>query len=126
MLCVPSARVEVVKVASPLVFRLEVPRFVVPSKKVRVPVGVILNPSPATVAVKVTACPTFDGFGREVSDVADAPRLVLMRTATSPGFWPQTLLAQFATTTSGLLSPFRSATATPNGVFPPGGKVTTG
>jgi len=45
-----------------------VPMVVAPSLNVAVPVG--LPPkAPATVAVKVTACPLFDGFGVEVSVV---------------------------------------------------------
>src|SRR5579871_2648450 len=126
MLCVPTVRVDVVSVACALVLRLEVPRFVDPSKKVTVPVGVTLNPSPVAVAVKVTDWPKLEGFTDEVSVVVVGARLVLRSTATEPGAFPQTLLLQFPTTTSGLPSPLRSATPTAKGVLPPGGKVTTG
>src|ERR1700674_4484128 len=51
-------------IAFPVLSTIRVPRLVVPSLKVIVPVGV---PAPgggtATVAVKVTLCPKTDGFG---------------------------------------------------------------
>src|SRR5437868_1252742 len=126
MLWEPTARVDVVSVATAPLLRFELPMLVAPSKKVAVPEGVTLNPSELVVAVSVTVWPKLDGSGDGVSSVAVAPRLVFRSTATAPAALPQTLLLQFATTTSGLVSPFRSATATPKGVFPPGGKVTTG
>src|SRR5215467_151252 len=126
MLCVPTVSVDVLSVACALALRLAEPRFVDPSKKVTVPVGVIVNPSPAAVAVKVRDCPKLEGFWDEVSVVVVGPRLVFNNTAIPPGSCPQTLLLQFPTTISGLLSPLRSATPTAKGVLPPGGKVSTG
>jgi hypothetical protein len=60
MVCVLGPRAEYCKVATPLLLREELPRFVAVavSKKLTVPVGVPLtNPGSETVAVKVTACP---------------------------------------------------------------------
>lgn len=55
MLCTPAAKLDVWNVAFPLL-SVPVPRVVVPSRNVTVPVGV---PEFAdTVPVKVTACPT--------------------------------------------------------------------
>ena len=65
---VPTNRVEVVKVASPLL-SVPVPSVVVPSLKVTVPVGV--PPVDFTVAVKVTDAPNVDGFREETSNVED-------------------------------------------------------
>ena len=69
MTCVPTDRLEVVKVALPP-DRLAVPNVAAPSRKVTVPVGV---PTPGetalTVAVKVTAWPDADGFTDEVTVV---------------------------------------------------------
>jgi hypothetical protein len=56
MECAPTVSVEIVKVATRLVFRVAVPRVVVPSRKETVPVGVPLLPG-VTVAVKVTGVP---------------------------------------------------------------------
>ena len=72
MECDPSTNAEVVNVACPEPFSVPVPSVVVPSLNVTVPVGV---PEPgeaaATVAVKVTDCPTTDGFEEE-------PKLVVV------------------------------------------------
>ncbi len=84
MLCVPTASAEVVNVATPLPLRGELPMFVVPSKKVTVPVGWNLKKCDVTVAVNVTACPKLDGLGEEVSAVAVDPTVVLMSTPSSP------------------------------------------
>ena len=83
MLCVPTARVEVVNVATPLL-RVELPRDVAPSRKFTVPLGVFVNPCAVTVAEKVTACPKLDVLEEEVSAVAVAARLVFKSTATVP------------------------------------------
>jgi hypothetical protein len=48
---------------------IPVPRVVVPSVNVTVPVGV--PPVPVTVAVKVTCWPSVDGFGEEMRLVED-------------------------------------------------------
>ncbi len=54
MECMPAARVVVLNVATPLAFSCAVPRFVVPSRKVTVPVATVLPVGGETVAVKVT------------------------------------------------------------------------
>jgi hypothetical protein len=60
----PTRRELVDNVAFPVLSTIRVPRLVVPSLKVTVPVGV---PAPgggtATVAVKATLCPKTDGLG---------------------------------------------------------------
>ena len=48
--------------------REEVPRSVEPSLKVTVPLGVPM-PLVTTVAVKLTVCPSVEGFGKEVNVV---------------------------------------------------------
>ena len=69
MACVPAARFETLKVATPAVI-VPVPMAVAPSLNVTVPVGV---PTPVavvvTVAVKVTAFPTVEGFKEDVTAV---------------------------------------------------------
>jgi predicted small secreted protein len=72
-LYVPAASEESLKVAmSPL--REAEPRVVDPLEKVTVPVAVPPYSS-VTVAVKVTACPTVDGFGDDAkrSEVVAVP-----------------------------------------------------
>ena len=63
MLCVPAVRLDVWNVAAPEL-SVPVPSFVVPSRKVTVPVGE--PPLEAIVPVKVTACPVVAGFSEEV------------------------------------------------------------
>lgn len=65
MLCVPSASAAVVNVFTPLAFSAPVPRVVVPSRKVIVPVGVPVVA--VRVAVSVTGVPV-------TTVVADAVR----------------------------------------------------
>ena len=76
MLWLPFLSDEVVKTAWRLLLSVAVPRMVLPSLKVTVPVGV---PEPGalalTVAVKVTACPSADGLSEEVRVVAVASLL---------------------------------------------------
>ena len=63
MLWVAVLSAFVLNVVWPLPFSVPVPRGVVPSLNVTVPVGVPLPPPPATtVAVKVTDCPWADGL----------------------------------------------------------------
>ena len=80
----PPASVEVVKVATwkpPTVPKVPVPRAVVPSWKVTVPVGGFV-PVVVTVAVIVTAAPAFAGFGLEVRVVVVVTTvMVWVRTA---------------------------------------------
>src|SRR5439155_18343149 len=68
--CEPTASVLVTNVAWPELSRVPVPRVLVPSLKVTVPVGV---PAPGlfavTVAVKVTACPDTEGLAEELTNV---------------------------------------------------------
>ncbi len=73
--CDPTESDDVLKLAAPLVSET-VPRDVVPSIKVTLPVAV---PAPGdcaeTVAVKVTACPSEEGFGAAVTLVVVAALL---------------------------------------------------
>ena len=64
---VPTARVPVFKVATPLE-RVPVPMLVPPDSKVTVPVGV--PPLEVTVAVNVTTSPAVAGLAEETSAVA--------------------------------------------------------
>ena len=64
MECVPTVRVEVESVAMPLL-RVLVPSDVLPSKNCTEPVAV----EDETVAVKVTACPLFEGLRLDASVV---------------------------------------------------------
>ena len=61
----PSASSEVMRTAVPSAASGTVPSTVVPSRKTTSPAGVPA-PGAVTVAVKVTACPTVDGFGDEL------------------------------------------------------------
>jgi hypothetical protein len=63
---VPSLRVVVVKAATPPT-SVAVPRVALPFLKVTVPAGV--TDEEETVAVKVTDCPTAEGFSDEVTEV---------------------------------------------------------
>jgi len=77
MTCVPTDRLEVVRVALPP-DRLAVPRVDAPSRKVTVPVGVPAAGATAlTVAVNVTACPNKDGLTEEVTVVVLLPLLTV-------------------------------------------------
>jgi len=71
-----------VNVAVPAADSGLVPIVAVPLRNVTVPVGV---PTPGavteTVAVKVTACPTADGFGEEDNDVVVFALLTTCETA---------------------------------------------
>jgi len=65
--CVPTVSVDVVKVATPPLFKVPVPRTVVPSRKVTVPVGVpeVLE---VIVAVNITGAP----LGTEGAELTNA------------------------------------------------------
>jgi hypothetical protein len=67
MVWVPAVRLLVVMVAAPLPLRVPVPRVVLPSVKVTVPVGV--PPAEVIVAVNVTDCPLTEGLREEVTVV---------------------------------------------------------
>ena len=68
----------VLRVATPLAFREPVPRVVAPSRKVTVPVGVLLPACEATVAVRVMLCPV-------VPEVGLAVRVVVLAGSVEPG-----------------------------------------
>jgi hypothetical protein len=63
---VPTANLDVAKVATPPLILTDLIHFV-PSLKPTLPVAV--GPADVTVAVKVTACPDCEGFGLELSAV---------------------------------------------------------
>ena len=63
----PTAKVDVLNVATPLPFNVPLPSVVEPFLKVMVPDGV--PEEPVTVAVKVTDCPKTDGFTEDVKIV---------------------------------------------------------
>jgi hypothetical protein len=69
-LWLPAASADVLNVATSAVLRMLVPKAVLPSKKVTLPVAV---PAPgatgATVAVSVTDCPKLEGSGDAVNAV---------------------------------------------------------
>ena len=75
MVWLPTASVEVVKVATPLLSVTLPPSEVLPSVKVTVPVGV--PPGPDTVAVNVTGCPNVLEGDDEVSAVVDVAWLTV-------------------------------------------------
>jgi len=65
MVCVPAVNVETDTLAKPEPLSWTAPKRLPPSKKAMEPVGV---PEIAvTVAVKVTCCPTVEGFGLPVT-----------------------------------------------------------
>ena len=79
MVCVTEVSILVVNFAAPPL-RAIVFRIVAPSLKVTLPVGVPLNCG-ATLAVKVTDCPTFDGFCEEANAVVLVALLTTWLTA---------------------------------------------
>src|SRR5262249_29951165 len=102
------------KLAWPLIPTRAVPRTVVPSKKVTVPVGT--PAAEVTVAVSVTA-------GPETVVGADVPSVVVVAAAVTGAeafnSTPTVLEEALAATRSTRPSPFRSAAATPKGSLPP-------
>ena len=69
----PVASVDVLKEATPLLLRGTWAKTLLPCWKVTCPVGVpVPGGTAATVAVKVTDCPMFDGLGVAASEVDDA------------------------------------------------------
>lgn len=74
--CVPTVSVEVANVATWELFKVPVPKAVVPSLKVTVPVGKV-EPVVVTVAVKVTETPENAGLGLEVRLVVVAANKLL-------------------------------------------------
>jgi hypothetical protein len=63
----PTGKEDVLKVVTPLPFKVPVPSVVEPFLKVMVPVGV--PEEPVTVAVKMIGCPKTDGFTEDVKIV---------------------------------------------------------
>jgi len=78
--CVPTVSVDVVKVATPLLFNVPVPSAVVPSRKVTVPVGMpeVLN---VIVAVNVTGEPPNAEAAELTNAVVAAARVMVSVTA---------------------------------------------
>jgi len=68
--CVPTERLLIGNVATPLPFMADVPMVVAPSLNVTDPVGVPAPVTTVTVAVKVVDCPYVEGFTEEVRAVA--------------------------------------------------------
>src|SRR5690349_23424789 len=73
MVLLPVASVEVLKEATPLLLTGTWARMLLPFWNVTMPVGVpVPGGTAATVAVKVTDCPMFEGLGVEASVVDEA------------------------------------------------------
>jgi hypothetical protein len=68
IVCDPSARVEIVNAAVLFAVIAMLPSTVAPSRKLMLPVGVTV-PAVVMVAVKVTDCPTTEGFSELVKAV---------------------------------------------------------
>jgi hypothetical protein len=84
---VPTASADVENVAVAVPFGAPLPKVVVPSRNVTVPVGAPATPE-VTVAVNVNDCPTTDGFADETSELVApySPYLDFsFATAPSPG-----------------------------------------
>src|SRR5450755_4173807 len=116
MLWVLGPRVDVWRVATPLLLSATVPKLipVALSKKFTVPVGLPLQkPGCAvSVAVRVTVCPKLDGFREEASAVLVPETLALRNTTTAPSPVQVNSEQASATIRSGLPSWFKSATVT--------------
>jgi hypothetical protein len=86
IVCVAATRAAVLKVASPVAPNLPVPKLVVPSQKVTVPVGTPVSGSLAlATAVNVTAWPKTDGEA-EVLIVVVLARII-QEIGNSRAFW---------------------------------------
>ena len=73
MECEPAANEEMTRVDCPT-FRVPLPRLVLPSKKVTVPVGVpAVGADGLTVAVSVMAWPKIPGLGEALTEIVVAP-----------------------------------------------------
>ena len=71
------------KEAAPLAFRVAVPRGVVPSRKVTVPVGIVLPEVGETVAVNVTLWPVLICVAEAVNAVDVATKVCVTVTVTT-------------------------------------------
>jgi hypothetical protein len=67
--CVPTDNELILNVATPLAFKIPVPRVVVPSRNVTVPVATLGLDCGETVAVKVTLCPVLMAVAEEARTV---------------------------------------------------------
>jgi hypothetical protein len=72
----------VLNVATPLALRVAVPRLVVPSRKVTVPVATLVPDCGETVAVKVTLCPGLMAVAEEVRTALVGTTAAVMVTVT--------------------------------------------
>jgi len=110
--CVPMAKVEVDKLASPPAFSGEVPSRVLPSKNCTVPVGTALPVGPVTIVANVTVCPRPEGFCDDVgvATLADALEFPLLISTLA------VLESWFAITKSGTPSWLTSPTARATGM----------
>jgi hypothetical protein len=77
---IPNGRVEVVNVATPEEITVPIPSNVEPLKKLTVP-SVLPVGAGATVAVKVSLCPSTGGFGARITVVAVATSATVSITA---------------------------------------------
>ena len=83
---VPTARVEIWKVAIPAAFTVLVPSVFAPSEKVTVPVGTT-EPTAASVMVKTTLLPETEGFRLDVSVAPAACTISSLITVDVDGAW---------------------------------------
>jgi hypothetical protein len=72
MLCEPTVRPAVAKLAFPPPFKVSVPIRDAPSKKLIVPVGLSEDPTTSALTLNVTESPELDGLSDEVKEVAVA------------------------------------------------------
>jgi hypothetical protein len=125
---VPALTNKVANVATPLPFNVPVPIELPLSRNVTDPVGVPIPEVGATVAVNVTDAPTVEGFAEELSvtwlavvpTVAAVHTFMFAKTSSTPPDDEDVA----PTSSSGRLSPFKSAAATvigrcPNASAPP-------
>ena len=71
------------KEAAPLALRVAVPRAVVPSRKVTVPVGIVLPDVGETIAVNVTLWPVLISVAEAVNEVVVATKVCVTVTVTA-------------------------------------------
>ena len=71
------------KEAAPLALRVAVPRAVVPSRKVTVPVGIVLPDVGETIAVNVTLWPVLICVAEAVNEVVVATKVCVTVTVTA-------------------------------------------
>jgi hypothetical protein len=91
--CIPTARFEVVNVATPEPFSVPVPSVLVPSMNVTVPVGVVPPVGGTTVAVNVTLLPTVMLLAVVISVVVLVPIAAVTVTITAVEVLPAKLVS---------------------------------